>query len=414
MPHDWLNTIANFWNSLTVTESDTVGLKRQSDGRFTEILIGTSGNNDTEGFNTDLNPDGRMTIEQNPEDYSGDADSHAKERQLRNVHLTKDGSSSVPFFVSATPYQGAVPDKVTGELYWATLDANRAADDAELVYRSLAAADTHEKTSKGKYSLSLYGFTGCAAHQVPYSQAVTNPAGSGRELIWRYPVAIGGDPIGGEIGTTITFVTGLTATTPPESGSYAAVSFSSRTGTVHRGAINYAAPAPDDTAYLSLTFDYSEITPSISHNLLSGTATFASPDWTATNNGHDGRYLRIDKNWATGEDYHNTCTGIAHLTTGERAIDFANGLLFGDTPAEGATIDYGARKLYAFDGSQVETVDWQTRTLTAASAAAPWTATLAFRIASSDPAKYVDFVVGDGTLEIKDQTGERLAFFQRG
>jgi hypothetical protein len=124
--------------------------------------------------------------------------------------------------------------------------------------------------------------------------------------------------------------------------------------------------------------------------------------------------LRIEKNWATGEDYHNTCTGIAHLTTGERAIDFANGLLFGDTYAEGATIDYGARKLYAYSESQLETVDWQTRTLTAASAAAPWTATLAFRIATSDPAKYVDFVVGDGTLEIKDQTGERLAFFQRG
>ena len=124
--------------------------------------------------------------------------------------------------------------------------------------------------------------------------------------------------------------------------------------------------------------------------------------------------MRIGKNWATGEDYHNTCTGIAHATDGTRAIDFTNGLIFGDTYAEGEKIDFGAQKLFAWESSaKVEMLDWKERKLRAESASSPWTATLAFRIATSDPAKYVDFVVGDGTLEIKDQTGERIGYFSR-
>ena len=312
---------------------------------------------DTQSYSTLKTPYGRKTLNRNLEAPADQA--HRGAHELHNVSKVLELSYSLPFFNSDVLQAGYA----TGELYWATLDANRVADDAELVYRSLAAADTHATSSKGKYSLSLYGFTGCAAHQVPYSQAVTNPAGSGRELIWRCPVAIEGDPIAGETGTIINFVQGLTNVTPPVSGSYASVSVTSRAAVVHKGALDYASSAPEYTAYLPLSLSYTEITPNIEHNLLAGTATVEPPAWTATNNGHDGRYLRIGKNWATGEDYHNTCTGIAHFTTGERAIDFANGLLFGDTPAEGATIDYGARKLYAFDGSQLETVDWGECTL---------------------------------------------------
>jgi hypothetical protein len=289
-------------------------------------------------------------------------------------------------------------------------------DGVEAVYKSLEIADTHTTTSKGKYSMSLYGFPTCYPCHVPYAKL---NGISGRELEWRYPVAIAGSPIDAETGTTFGVLTNVDdAGTPPIGESYVALSYDYRNATVHKGAVDFSAEL-STTKYLTVDINFEQIITNIEslvkHNSLDGTGDI--PPWSADNVGHDARYLRIGAGW-TGAANNNTCTGIAHLTTGERAIDFENGSLFGDTPAEGATVDYGARKLYAFEGSQLEgsqleTVDWQTRTLTAASAAAPWTATLAFRIATSDPAKYVDFVVGDGTLEIKDQDGERIGYFSK-
>jgi hypothetical protein len=366
---------------------------------------------DTSGYDVTKDPDGRQTLEKNLEDYSGDPNSHKNEWQLRNVNLTKKGSASVPFFLSEDPLQGTVPDKVVGELYWATLDANRVADNAEKVYRSLAAADTHTTISKGKYSLSLYGFTACDVSSVPYAKEVTNPKGSGRELEWRYPVACSGDPKTAPASEAISFV--IAASGGAATGSYATIDFTSRTGTVQGGAIDYSPAGSPATVYVPLTFDYEDVASNIEHNLLSGIID-TLPSWTEDNTGHDGRYLRIGKTW-TGETYNNICNGIAHAADGTRAVDFANGLIYGDDFSEGEKIDFGDQKLYAYNGSKKETLDWKGRKLTAESASSPWTATRAFRItADGDPTKWVDFVVGSGSLEIKDQDGERLAFFERG
>jgi hypothetical protein len=361
-------------------------------------------------------------VQHNPEDYSENQDSHSNELQLHNVHLVKDGSKSIPFFVSETPLQGGLinPDKVVGELYWATFDADRLADPAEIVYRSLTATDVHGTGVKGKYSLSLYGFPAASVSAVPYAKEVANenPLLNGRELEWRYPATFEGSPSNDE-NSYDSFAVWLAGNDgPPSSGSYATFSYYSRTLTVNKGAINIGAGTGPVDVYALITIDQDDIDPTpsgeIVHNETNGTATSPYPAWTATNNGHDGRYLRIGKNWATGETYHNTCTGIANAADGTRAIDLANGLIYGDDPAEGEKIDYGAQKLFAWESSaKVEMFDWKDRKLRAESVASPWTAELAFRIASSDPAKYVDFVVGDGTLEIKDQTGARLAYFRK-
>lgn len=410
VPHDWLNTIANFWNGLTITESNIVGIKRQSDGRFTEILIGTG--NDTEGYNVSLNPDGRQTIEQNPEDYTGDAASHSKERQLRNVQHVRRGSYSVPFFVSEVTLQGAVPDKVVGDLYWAQPDAGRYDDDTALVYRSIDIENTYSDTSKGKWNLEVYGFSGSSQSMVPYSTDLTTVGGTGKEITWRYPVGIAGDPQNIAPGTSIAFVTGLTAGSPPGSGSYAAIDFTATTGTVLKGAIDYNA-GTSGTAYVPVTFDFDDITPNIEHNYISGAVTLPEPAWTASNNGHDGRYLRIGADWF-GDTYNNTCAGIANDATGARAIDFASGYLIGDTFSEGATVDYGARKLYCYEGAaHVETADWQDRKLSAATIASPWKAVGAFRVTVlGDATKWIDFIAENpGSLVIKNQAGTELARF---
>jgi hypothetical protein len=406
IPHDLLNTLANFWNDLTVLGG---ALRRRSDGRHTTIEI-TPAVTDTDSYDLAKDPDGRQTVQHNPEDYTDDTDSHSNELQLHNVHLVKDGSNSIPFFVAATPLQGHVPDKVVGELYWATPDADRKADNAELVFRSVDIADMHSTSSKGKYALSLYGFAGCGISSVPYAKEVTNPKGSGRELEWRYPVACSGNPKTSPDSEAIAFVVDVSA--GAASGSYAALSITKRTGTVTNGSIDYAPAGSPAPLNVPLSLDYSGIAANIEHNYLKSTEGLGPPEWTEDNTGHDGRYLRIGAGWSGGT-YNNTTNGIAHDTSGTRAIDFANGLIYGDDFAQGETIDYGARKLFAFSGSKTETLDWSTRTLTAASAASPWTATLAFRIATSDPAKYVELIVGDGTLEIKDNTGERLGYFAR-
>jgi hypothetical protein len=372
---------------------------------------------DTDGYDVAKDPDGRQTVQRNPQGYP-----HSKELQLHNVHLVKDGSKSIPFFVSETPLQGGLinPDKVVGELYWATFDADRLADPAEKVYRSLTATDVHATGVKGKYSLSLYGFPTCGVSTVPYAKEVTNenPLLNGRELEWRYPATFEGSP-SNEENSYDSFAVGLVGNNgPPSSGSYATFSYYSRNLTVNKGAINIGSGAGPAYVYALITIDQNDIDPTpsgeIVHNETDGTATSPYPAWTDSNNGHDGRYLRIGKNWATGETYNNICTGIAHAADGTRAIDLANGLIYGDDPAEGEKIDYGAQKLFAWKSSaKVEMLDWKDQKLRAESVASPWTAELAFRIASSDPAKYVDFVVGDGTLEIKDQTGARLAYFRK-
>jgi hypothetical protein len=372
---------------------------------------------DTSGYDATKDPDGRRTLEKNLEDYSGDPNSHKNEWQLRNVNLTKKGSASIPFFLSEDPLQGTVPDKVVGELYWATLDANRVADNAEKVYRSLAAADTHTTISKGKYSLSLYGFTACNVSSVPYAKEVTNPAGSGRELDWRYPVTWESAPQN-TVPASDNFI--LNISEGSATGSYATLMLYTRSLTVDRGALNIGAASAQITAYVPITIDPEDIDPTpsseIIHNETDGQNLPGYATWTATNNGHDGRYLRIGAGWTVpgGESYSNICNGIANAADGTRAVDFANGLIYGDDFSEGEKIDFGDQKLYAYNGSKKETLDWKSRKLTAESASSPWTATRAFRItADGDPTKWVDFVVGSGTLEIKDQDGEQLALFEK-
>jgi hypothetical protein len=412
VPHEWLNTVANFWNGLTVTESDAVGLKRQSDGRNTEILLGNTGGNDTEGFSTDLEPDGRMTIEANPETSA--PDDHNGERQLRNVNNVRHGSYSLPFFVAEEALQD---NKIVGELYWAQVDANNNLESGErTAHKSIEIMNYETDTTKGKWIAQVYGFATANVCSVPYVTPTVGVAGT--ELIWRYPVAIAGAPISDETGTGIKFVTNITdAESPPTGESYVAIHYTYRTGTVHKGAINYTAGGPEETEtkYITVDVNFEQIITNIEslikHNSLDGTGD--TPPWTSTNTGHDGRYLRIGADWA-GDPHNNTCTGIANDTTGARAIDFASGYLIGDTYAEGATVDYGARKLYCYEGAaQVETADWQARTLSAASTAAPWKAVGAFRITvAGDPTKWIDFIaVGSGSLSIKNQAGVELARF---
>jgi hypothetical protein len=411
IPHDWLNTIANFWNDLAVVGG---ALLRRSDGRDTVIELTAETTTDTDGYDTDKNPDGRQTVQHNPEDYSDDDDSHASEIQLHNVHLTKEGSNSIPFFVSEDSKQGKDSDKIVGELYWATPDSDRKEDDGEKIYRSLDIADTHETDDKGKHSLSLYGFTGADVSSVGYVKKVTSTAGDGKELEWRHPVTWESDPKDDTAGSDDCVVY-IEEGVVQAGTSYATLTYTKRILTVDKAALDVGAESEELEAILPVTIDPESIpaTPSdeIIHNQLDGTNSPDFPEWGESNNGHDRRYLRINASW-TGDSYNNTTNGIAHDISGTNAINFTTGELSG-TPGQ-VTVDYADRKLWTYTDGQVETLDWNTRTLTAASTSEPWKATRAFRItADGNENKYVDFLVTDGKLEIKDQDGATLALFEK-
>jgi hypothetical protein len=349
IPSDLINTLANFWNDLTVLGGS---LRRRSDGRNTVIEINPAVT-DTDGFDLAKDPDGRQTIQHNPEDYADDPDSHSNELQLHNVHMVKDGSHSMPFFVSSQPLQGDVPDKVVGELYWATVDSDRKADNAELVYRSLDIEDTHSTGNKGRFAFSLYGFTGSDISHVPYAKLVTNPAGNGRELEWRWPVTCqvatsqqpcNATPVNNEVISSLPVGTAT--------GSYTTVTPSIRNLTVDRASLAIGSEAGGTTCYLPVTVDWSELDPSIIPHALLDFTNESSQGGGGQNWDHDARYLRIDASWSGAQPgCDNTTTGIAHDTAGKAAIEFSTAYLYDRGTAPQKSICYGDRELWKRDAT---------------------------------------------------------------
>jgi hypothetical protein len=361
IPHDLLNTLANFWNDLTVIGGK---LRRRSDGRNTTIEI-TPGDvaTDTDGYALTKNPDGRQSIQHNPEDYTDDDDSHANELQLHNLHQVLVGSGSIPVFFSETPLQGHVPDKVVGELYWATPDANRDTDGGiDKAYRSIDVADTHGTGSKGRYNLSLYGFTACGVSSVPYAKESSGlTVIKGRELEWRYPVTrdaglgvydpCNTSPVSHPVMASLSGVT-----EPPLSGSYAEVEYSPRDLVVTKGALQIGDNGSLLKHYYPVTIDPADIPPvdpsTIPHTDLDfGGSTEGA---AGTNADHDQQYLQRGGKYNDTKTYANTCDSIANTTAGAYGIVFIAGQLLDASAA--LAVEYSGRNLVKTGGEL--SVDW--------------------------------------------------------
>jgi hypothetical protein len=320
-----------------------------------KIVIPEGGPNvpkpDTSGYSTTKNPDGRKTLEKNPQPKDGDTDSHKSEWQLRNVQHVLKGSSSVPFFVSESTMQGAVPDKIVGELYWAQPDASRYDDGTLPAYKSIEIVNTYSDTTKGKWSFGVYGFTGSAACSVPYSTHSLTPHND-KELTWRVPVSIDGNPYPDNATIppygTVTYVSGLVES--PSYNSFATISAKTKTATVVNGTINFGTTETQLAAiraevYLSPV----DVNATAKHDSLSDTAASAL---------HDYRFLHragrgYDKYNAPSGANH--CESIANNDTGKNAINFSTGVLLN---ASGQTsVAYGST--YALYNGATLTVDWK-------------------------------------------------------
>jgi hypothetical protein len=351
IPHEWLNTIANFWNGLAVSESDTTGIQRQSDGRNTTILAGSAAKiNDSEGYDTEKNPDGRMTIETNVEDYSGEADSHLGEWQLRNVSLVKRGSSSIPFFVSETDLQGSVPDRIVGELYWGQIDAHRIVLAGSPSYKSLSVSDDYV-SGKGQRNFGLYSFPSSATCTAPYSIHSDRGGITDKTLTWQVPVMLESDPRATTAGT-VDMATAISGGTGGVG--YATATFSKRTFTIDKGALNIGAAGGGSTIQLPITIDAEALGNNLGHDQLTW-FNGGTPSWSGSCTDHDPRYLCLRgtgrESWASG----NTTSQIAYDHHGKFGIDFGVGQLMREDGG-GAAVDYKNSYLYTNAGTKM--VDW--------------------------------------------------------
>jgi hypothetical protein len=365
IPHDLLNTLANFWNDLTVMGGT---LRRRSDGRNTVIdITPTAVTTDTEGFSAIKNPAGRMTLEPNPETYPEGDDNHTGELQLHNVHQVREWSSSIPFFESFD-LRGAGENKVEGELYWAQADSKRydyghSSPPYEPSYKSIDIANTYSDTTKGKWNLGIYGFTASGTCTVPYStHAIVPGVHTDKELTWRVPVTLGSNAYPDYAGSPGT--ADLISTVAADTGStthYAKISLKKRVFTVANGCGNldatetplsgFNAPVILDILALAQAMGYTNH--NHAHNdLSSGSASL--PSWSGTNTGHDARYLTQTGTglgtWAT-----NRTGSIGGDVAGKFGINFVNGQLMREDGAA-ASVDYKNTHLYSASGTK--TVDW--------------------------------------------------------
>lgn len=301
---------------------------------------------DTSGYNTAINPDGRQTLEKNAETVGSDTASHLNEWQLRNVNFVKEGSSSIPFFVSVTPLQGSVPDKVSGELYWAQVDSKRYNNGNPIVYKSIDIANDYSDTTKGKWNLGLYDFISSASCSAPYSIH----SGATKTLTWQVPVAIAGNPFASAPYGTVTYLSSATATW--SGGSYASILVNTKTASVQAGTINFAASeTPGTSIKAQVLLSSSDVNAAASHDSIQGTASSTL---------HDSRYLHRATGGGTDKwSSYNQCESIAYTNGGHGGINFATGVLY-DTSVR-SSINYDSRTL--IDQSANATVDWQNRTL---------------------------------------------------
>jgi hypothetical protein len=332
---------------------------------------------DTSGYSTTKDPDGRQTLEKNPEPRGNDTNSHKGEWQLRNVQNVLKGSSSVPFFVSESLLQGDPPNNVVGELYWAQADANRLDDGTAASYKSIDIANTYSDLSKGKWNLGIYGFEASGTCTVPYStHAIVPGVHTDKALTWRVPVTLGGNAYPGYVGPPGT--ADLISTVAAASGATthsAKLSLKKRVFTVAAGAGNLDATETSiSDVTLPVDLNYSAIASGIgftnhTHNHRDLTWTSGAWSYGALCSDHDARLLlklgTSGDDWANG----NLANSIAYNIAGKFGIDFANGRLMRESGA-GASVDYKNTYLYAANGTQ--TADWSYGILYAPPAAGGW------------------------------------------
>jgi hypothetical protein len=415
-----------------------------------KIIVPESGPNipkpDTSGYSATKNPDGRKTLEKNPQPKDNDDDSHKGEWQLRNVQHVLKSSSSVPFFVSESALQGAVPDKIVGELYWAQPDADRYDDGTQPSYKSIDIANTYSDTTKGKWSLGIYGFVASDTCSVPYS---THSAPD-KALTWRVPVSINGNPFPDYVYPaeqgTVTYVSGLVD--HGHHGSFATIYTKTRTGTVVNGTIDFGTTETEGSPVTASVYvSPTDINAAAKHDSLSDTSASAL---------HDYRFLHSA---GRGSDKYNSpggrnhCESIANNEYGKNAINFSSGVLlnengqtcvsYGSAYAlyNGATLsvnwknaelygrwsfgkvdgsedlwgaevrvgayDYSGFTVFNSDGSEILKTYMDTDSL-------PRTSVRGLRIcARNSTSIYFDLEVSDGVLVVRDHTGVNCGEFRR-
>jgi hypothetical protein len=345
IPHDWLNTIANFWNDLKVVDGTLI--KRQ-DGRFTTIKVsgnGTTETPDAAGLLTGtqtgylLDP-GRCTIERNPEPYY-----HNAELQLFDVDSIGTWRFALPYFHSKekgfsftigndgfSTLAGTSADRALGTLAWAVLDGHSDVSPSPgPISRSLEVATG---------VLQVGSFDLAATCSVPYAAA--NIAGD-KWLEWRPPVTHNGTPCAGASQT----VELITANSSPASAPCIQLTLTHYHATVQDGALNLV-PAGSVVQQVAYAFvgPIQGTIGTVNHDDLSyaGIGTFAA-QYGASCADHDARHFRRG---AVGAS-QNYCDAIGNTVLSGAIIDLNN---------------YKLRALYNYPTFAVQTrLDWANGTL---------------------------------------------------
>lgn len=352
IPHDFLNTLANFWNELQVVSADNVTLRRQSDGHHTTIGIGgpdVTETTDAEGYITapaegSQFDSGRKTIERNPQ-----AGHHNDELQLHNVQSVANWTNSIPYMESVargtafnmvdgtavliTPNQY----RTEGTLAWAVIDGHSDTDPT-----GTAPVLTSLEIVSGTLQVGTFRSAGTCC--VPYIGS--NGTTGDKWLDWRSPVKINGDAF--VQGTTGTFdVLGVGGTVGAQ---IIQITFPSRRCEVLGGAIN-VLPEVDRTMSLQYqivgdlkgTIGTATRHDNLDWNSGGALGTFASVHGSSCSD-HDGRYFRRGDVGAS----QNYCNTLGNYSTFGTAV----------------VVDLNSYKLNnAFSGTAVNTLDWKDQAL---------------------------------------------------
>jgi hypothetical protein len=342
IPHDFLNTIARFWNELKVVPGSGAALLKRSDGHHTTISVsgGTVAETpDTAGFLSGTAEGaaldaGRKTIERNPE-----AHHHNEEWQLHDVDTVGTHRFAVPYF-RAEAYGTAfdlvngtavavdpAENRIIGTLEWAVIDGHSDTLGAAAVHTSL-------EVVSGKLQIGSFNLAGTCS--VPFVAANASPGD--KWLDWRYPVRLNGTPYAQGAAGAVDML-GFGAS--PGGTSYLQITLPRVTASVEGAALNLV-PGADET----LSFAYAIVGPingtigtATNHDDLgyAGTGTFAAA-FGSTCADHDGRHFRRGNvGWAQNycdeigcsdssgviidvSDYHLGVVGTTTLSWGTRQL----------------------------------------------------------------------------------------------
>jgi len=364
IPHDFLNTIARFWNELTVVPSTGVGVIRQSTGHHTTILTGNGAfTPDTNGYLSGpaagaAEDAGRKTIERNPEEHH-----HNNELQLHDVDTVGTYRNAIPYFVSVAAGTAfnlvngvAVPvnpeeARAVGTLAWAVIDGH-----SDTTPNGTNPIATSLEVVSGTLQVGSFNLAGTCT--VPYVGANDDPGD--KWLDWRYPVTLAGTPYAeGTMGTVDLLSSEVQ---PPTGSAFLQVTLPTVRAEVNGAALNLVL-GTSQTFQLDYTI-YGPIqgtlgTPTNHDDLAwNGSGTFAGA-FGANCSDHDQRHFRRGDVGAA----QNYCDEIGNVEThGISAV----------------VIDLEGYSLHALDagaGTMFKALDWQDRQLLGS-----WTATGGFGI----------------------------------